>query len=75
MKMGERLATLSAENANGDRLAMHHREAFVRAARLDALRRAAEGSGYKSQSSGKRECEGANHESGLREPIGATVIF
>jgi hypothetical protein len=41
MKMGERLAAFSAENANGDGLAMHDREALVRAACLDALRRAA----------------------------------
>jgi hypothetical protein len=75
MKMGERLAALSAENAKGDGLAVGDWEALVRAAGLDALRGAAEGSGRKSQSNGKRKCDGSDHKSGLREPIGAAVIF
>jgi hypothetical protein len=66
MKMGERLAILSVENANRDGLAVHDREDLVRTPAR---------SGRKSQSSGKRECEGSDHELGLAEPIGAAVIF
>jgi hypothetical protein len=53
MVMGERLAVLPAEDANGDWLVVDDREGLIRAAN---------GSGQQGYSGGKRECEWSDHE-------------